>query len=154
MGMKNFKKHIKKNEGIVTYTIVLLLFMFGIIYSDALFNINFEWTEGIDWTWVLAGLVFTFIILRLLTNIVSEIFIFGIILGGIERYKYWLVPDLGFPEANIALYKFAAGVGLAWILARLIWVLADQWFKVLKPISTFIFGHNGPSKKTKKSIFG
>ena len=113
-----------------------------------------DWINGVDWIWVVVGVIFTLFVLRVLTNIVAEIFFFGILLGGIERYKYWLVPDLGFPIADPIVYKFAAGVGLAWLIARTIWLVADQWYKPLRKLSVLIFGRTGHYAKRRKKMFG
>lgn len=108
----------------------------------------------IDWTWIIVGAVFTIVVLRLLTNVVAEIFFFGVVLAGIEAYKYWFIPDLGFPLAPEWIYKFAAGVMLSWIVARIIWLVADQWFKPARILSKIVFGHNAHGSGHRKKMLG
>jgi hypothetical protein len=94
----------------------------------------------VEWNYLIAGTVFTLVMLRLLKGPIVELFFFGAVFGLIEAVHYWGAEFIGLPDFPVVVHKFAAGALIAWIIFRLLYVIARQWVPALRPISRLVFG--------------
>jgi hypothetical protein len=93
-----------------------------------------------EWAYIVYGLIFTLVMLRLLKTALVELFFFGSLFALVETVHYWGAEFIGMPDFPLWVHKFTAGAMLSWIVFRLLYVAASQWVKPLRPMVRLIFG--------------